>query len=178
MFARRHSNRLSSTLEQRLRISSALMLHFSIRRVDHDKNGWERRRPLSSRSRFSQSAKPYMSDHFDKLAFPLNKKFTDVVIFSHADTLTGCPANNIIKFRAYRRLICCYPPRMSRETWVGMSMAFSSSMKIFLLYVPDMHVIVFTRSYSVARALWRPHSSAVANCNTRKGPSQAPTREP
>ena len=28
MFARRHSNRLSSTLEQRLRISSLLMLHF------------------------------------------------------------------------------------------------------------------------------------------------------
>ena len=42
---------------------------------------------------------------------------------------------------------------MSRETWVGMSMAFSSSMKIFyLMYVPGMHVVVFTRS-SVARAL-------------------------
>ena len=76
-------------------------------------------------------------------------------MFSHADTLTGCPldANNIIKFRAYRRLICYYPPRMSRETWVGMSMAFSSSMTIFISYVPGMHVVVFTRSYSVARAL-------------------------
>ena len=96
-----------------------------------------------------------ISRHFDKLACSLNKKFTDDVIFSHADTLTGCPldANNIIKFRAYRRLICCYPPRMSRETWVGMSMAFSSSMKIFVSYVPDMHVVVFTRSSSVARAL-------------------------
>ena len=42
---------------------------------------------------------------------------------------------------------------MWRETWVGMSMAFSSSMKIFLSYVPGMHVVVFTRSSSVARAL-------------------------
>jgi len=33
MFARRHSNRLSSTLEQRLRISSALMLHFFLSAV-------------------------------------------------------------------------------------------------------------------------------------------------
>ena len=78
--------------------------------------------------------KTLSSDHFDKLAFSLNKNLTDDVICSHTDMLTGCPldANNIIKFRAYRRLICCYPHRMSRETWVGMSMAFSSSMKIFL----------------------------------------------
>ena len=34
-----------------------------------------------------------------------------------------------------------------------MSMAFSSSMKIFLSCVPGMHVVVFTRSSSVARAL-------------------------
>ena len=79
--------------------------------------------------------------------------FTDDVIFSHAAMLTGCPYANNIKFRAYWRLICCYPPRMSRETWVGMSMAFSSSRKIFLSYVPGMHVVVFTRSSSVARAL-------------------------
>ena len=120
-----------------------------------------------------------ISDHFDKLAFSPKKRFTDDVIFSHADTVTGCPldANNI-KFRAYRRLVCCYPARMPRETWVGMSMVFSSSMKIFLSYVPGMHVVVFTRSSSVARALWPPHPSAVAYCNTLKGPSQAPTREP
>ena len=99
--------------------------------------------------------KTLISDHFDKLAFSLNKKFTDDVIFSHADMPTGCllDANNIIKFRSYRRLIRCYPPRKSRETWVGMSMAFSSSMKIFLSYVPGLHVVVFTRSSSVARAL-------------------------
>ena len=33
MLARRHSNRLSSTLEQRLRIYSALMLHFFLSAV-------------------------------------------------------------------------------------------------------------------------------------------------
>ena len=91
------------------------------------------------------------SDHFDKLDFSLNQKSTDDVIFSHADMLTGCPldANNIIKFRVYRRLICCYLPGMSRETCVGMSMTFSSPMNIFLSYVPGMHVVVFTRSSSV-----------------------------
>ena len=89
--------------------------------------------------------KTLISDNFKKLAFSLNKKFTDDVVFSHADTQTGCrsDANNIIKFRAYRRLVCCYPPRVSRETWV-MSMVFS--------YVPGIHVIVFARSSSVARA--------------------------
>ena len=58
-----------------------------------------------------------ISDHLDNLAFSLNNFFTDDVIFSHADTLRGCPldANNIIKFRAYRRLICCYPPRVTRN---------------------------------------------------------------
>ena len=95
-----------------------------------------------------------ISDHFDKLAFSLNKNITDDVILSHADMLTGCSLDaNIIKFRAYRRLICCYPPRMPRETWVGMSMAFSSSVKMFLSYVQGMHVVVFPRSSSVARAL-------------------------
>ena len=97
--------------------------------------------------------KTLISIHFDKLAFSLNEKFTDDVIFSHADMLTGRPLDaNIIKFRTYRRLIC-YLPRMSRETWVGMSVAFSLSMKIFSLYLPGMHVVVFTRSSSVARAL-------------------------
>ena len=155
MLARRHSDSLSSTLEQRLRISSALMLNFFYP-------------PCTSREKWVRTTtsfkltidifsirKPLTSDQFDKLVFSLNKKFADDVIFSHADTLAGCPvdANNIIEFRAYRCFICCYPPRMSRETWVGMSMAFSSSMKIFyLMYVPGMHVVVFTRS-SVARAL-------------------------
>ena len=123
--------------------------------------------------------KTLISDHFDKLVFSLNKKFTNDVIFSHSDTLTGCPldANNITKFRAYGRFFCCYPPCMSRETLVGMSVAFSSSMKIFLSYEPGMHVVVFTRSSSVARAL----ASTPICCSrfrTLKGPSQAPTREP
>ena len=44
--------------------------------------------------------KTLISDHFDNLAFPLNKTFTDEAIFSHADTLTSCrlDANNIMKF--------------------------------------------------------------------------------
>ena len=127
--------------------------------------------------------KTLISDHFDKLAFSRDKNFTDDVIFSHVDTLllTGCPldAKNIIKFRAYRRLIRCYPHRMSRETWMGVSMAFSSSMKFCLSYVPGMHVVVFTRSsFLLLPGLWPPHPSAVAYYNTLKGPSQAPTREP
>ena len=154
MFARRHSNRLSSTLEQRLRISSALMLHFFYPPCTSRENWVRTTTSFKLAIEIFSIRKTLISDHFDKLAFSLNKKFTDDVIFSHADTLTGCPLDaNIIKFRAYRRLICCYPPRMSRETWVGMSMAFSSSMKIFLSYVPGMHVVVFTRSSSVARAL-------------------------
>ena len=60
---------------------------------------------------------------------------------------------NITNFRACRRLVCCYPLRVSRQTWVGTSMAFSSTMKIFLSYVPGMQVVGFTRSSSVARAL-------------------------
>ena len=58
MFARRHSYRLSSTLEPRVRISSALMLHFFLSAVYHEKVGSERRRLFSSRSRFSQYAEP------------------------------------------------------------------------------------------------------------------------
>ena len=150
MFARRHSNRLSSTLEQRLLISSALMLHFCLSTVCIKRNWVRTTTSFKLAIETFSIRKTLISYHFDKLAYSLNKKFTNDVIFSHADTPTGCPldANNIIKFRAYRRLICCYPLRMSRETWVGMSMAFSSSMKFFLSYVPGMHVVVFTRSVS------------------------------
>ena len=155
MFARRHSNRLSSTLEQRLRISSALMLHFFLSAVYITRKLGENDDVFKLAMEIFSTRKTLISEYFDKLAFSLNNKFDDG-IFSHADTLTGCPLDaNIIKFRAYRRLICCYPPRMSRETWVAMSMAFSSSMKIFFRtsYVPGMHVVVFTQSSSVARAL-------------------------
>ena len=155
MFARRHSNRLSSTLEQRLLISSALMLHFCLSTVCIKRNWVRTTTSFKLAIEIVSIRKTLTSGHFDKLTFSLNMKFTDDVIFSHADMLTGCPldANNIIKFRACRRLICCYPPRMPRETWVGMGMAFSSSMKLLLSYVPGMHVVVFTRSSSVARAL-------------------------
>ena len=100
--------------------------------------------------------------------------FTDDVLFSHAHTLTGCPldANSIIKFQEYRRLISCYPPLMSRETRVGMSMAFSPSMMFFWSYVPGMHVVVFTLSWSVARALAStPICCSILLYTTRTKPS-------
>ena len=136
------------------RVSSAFKLHFFYPSCTSRENWVRTTTSFKLAIEIFSIRKTLISDHFDKLAFSLNKKVTDDVIFSDADTLTGCPldANNIIKFRAYRRLIC-YPHRMSRETWVGMSMAFSSSMKIFLSYVPGLHVVVFTRSSSVARAL-------------------------
>ena len=101
-------------LEQRLRISSALMLHFFLSAVYITRKLGENDDAFKLTIDIVSIRKTLISDHFDKLAFSLNIKFTDDVIFSHADTLTGCPldANNIIKFRAYRRLICCYPPRM------------------------------------------------------------------
>ena len=135
MFARRHSNKLSSTLEQRLGISSALMLHIFLSAVYITRKLGENDDVFKLAIEIFSIRKTLISDHFDKLAFSLNEKFTDDVIFSHADMLTGRPLddNNIIKFRAYRHLICCYPPRMSRETWVGMSIAFSSSMKILFI---------------------------------------------
>ena len=88
MFARRHSNRLSSTLKQRLRISSALMPHFLP--------------PCTSRENWVRTTTSFelaieifsirlISDHFDKLAFSSNKKFTDKVIFfarRHANRLS------------------------------------------------------------------------------------------
>ena len=131
MFARRHSNRLSSTLEQRLLISSALMLHFCLSTVCIKRNWVRTTTSFKLAIETFSIRKTLISYHFDKLAYSLNKKFTNDVIFSHAYTLTGCPldASNI-KFRAYRRLICCYPSLTSRETWTGMSMAFSPSMKI------------------------------------------------
>ena len=174
MFARRRSNRLSSTLEQILRIPSALMLHFFLSYSYIMRKLGENDDVFYARDRYLLNPQNPNSDHVDKLAFSLNKKFTDDVLFSHAHTLTGCllDANNIIKFQGYRSLICCYPPLLSRETWLGMSMAFH-----LLSYVPGMHAVVFARSSSGTRAL-APHPSTVSYCNILKGPSQAPTREP
>ena len=162
------------------RISSAMMLHFFPSAVFITRQWGE------NDDAFFKTAidifsirKTLVSDHFDKLAFSLNKKFTDDVIFSHAEMLTGCPldANNIIKFRAYRRLIYCYLTRMSRETWMGMRMASSSSMKIFhRMYQACMWSC--SLDLLILPGLWPPHPSYVAYCNTLKGPSQAPTREP
>ena len=97
MFARRHSNRLSSTLEQRLLISSALMLHFCLSTVCIKRNWVRTTTSFKLAIETFSIRKTLISYHFDKLAYSLNKKFTNDVIFSHADTLTGCPlqANNI-----------------------------------------------------------------------------------
>ena len=177
MFARRQSNRLSSTLEQRPRISSALMLHFF---SCTSRENWVRTPTTSFKLAIEifSIRKPLISDHFDKLAFSLNKRFTDDVLFSHAGTLTGCPldANNVT-FRAYRRLICYYPPRKPRETCVGMSMAFSSSMNIFYrMYQACMWS--YSLDLLLLPGLWPPHSSPVAYVSTLEEPSQASTREP
>ena len=95
-----------------------------------------------------------VSDHFDKLAFSQSIKFTDDVIFSQADTLTSCPldANSIITFRAYRRLIVVIRPVCHEKLGWGWAWPFRRRWR-FLWYVPGMHVVVFTRSSSVARAL-------------------------
>ena len=99
MFARRHCNRMSSTLKQRLQISSALMLHFFLSAVYITRKLGENDDVFKLAMEIFSIRKTLISEYFDKLAFSLNKKFTDDVIFPHEDTVTGCPldANNIIK---------------------------------------------------------------------------------
>ena len=80
--------------------------------------------------------------------------------------MTGCPldANNII-FRAYRRLICCYPCYFSRETWVGMSMAILSLVNVFYsMYQACMSSGSF--NFLLLPEFWPPHPSVVVYCNT------------
>ena len=98
------------------------------------------------------------------------KKVTADVIFSHADMLTGCTldANNINKFRAYRRLICCFSPRMPRESWVGMSMAFSLTMEIFFYHMYQARMWSCSLDLVLLHGLQPPHQSPVAYCNTLK----------
>ena len=105
------------------RVSSAFKLHFFYPSCTSRENWVRTTTSFKLAIEIFSIRKTLIYDHFDKLEFSLNKKFTDDVIFSHADMLTGCPLDANIKFRAFRRLICCYPPRMSRETWVGMSIA-------------------------------------------------------
>ena len=123
------------------KISIALMLHFFYPPFTPRESWVRTTTSLKLAIAIFSICKTLTSDHFDKIAFSLNKKFTADVIYSHADTLTGCSlgANNVIKFRAHRRFICCNRPHMSRENWVGMSMAFSSSMKMFLSDVCTRH---------------------------------------
>ena len=85
MFARRHSNKLSSTLEQKLII---------LQRADASctsRENWVRTTTSFKLAiEIFSVSKTLISDHFDKLVFALQKKFTDV-IFLHADMLTSCP---------------------------------------------------------------------------------------
>ena len=102
MFARRHSNRLSSTLEQRLKISSALMFHFFYPSCTSRENWLRTTTSFKIAIEIFSIRKTLISDHFYNLDFSPNKKLTNDVMFSHADTPTAFPldANNIIKFRA------------------------------------------------------------------------------
>ena len=119
MFARRQSNRLFSTLEQRLRTSRALMLHFFYPPCTSREN-WDRWRDIFARR------------HANRLSLGRQQ---------HQQVSSGKTLDLLLS-----------APYVTRNLG-GESMAFSSSMKIFyLMYVPGMHVVVFTRS-SVARAL-------------------------
>ena len=153
MFARRQSNRLFSTLEQRLRTSRALMLHFFYPPCTSRENWVRTTTSFKLAIEIFSIRKTLISDHFDKLAFSPNKKFTDDVIFSHADTLTGCPweANNIIKFRAYRRLLLS-AAYVTRNLGVDEHGLFVVDEDFFIVCTRHAQ-IVFTRSSSVARAL-------------------------
>ena len=123
--------------------------------------------------------KTIISDHCDKLAFSLNKKFTDDVIFSHAETLTGCPldANNIT-FRGYRRVILLLSaPYVTRDLGRDEHGLFVVDGDLFYRMY---QVCMWSCSLDLLLlpGLWPTHPSAVAYCNALIGLSQAPTREP
>ena len=88
MFARRPSNRLSSTLGQRLRISSALMLNFFLSAVQITRKLGESDDSFKLAIEIFSIRKTLTSEHFDKLTFSLYKTFTDDAIFSHAHKLS------------------------------------------------------------------------------------------
>ena len=75
------------------------------------------------------------------------------MVFSHADPLTGCllDANNIIKFRAYRRLLLS-AAYVTRNLGVDEHGLFVVDEDFFIVCTRHAQ-IVFTRSSSVARAL-------------------------
>ena len=106
---------------------------------------------------FSIRKKPLISDHLDKLAFSLNKKYTDDVIFSHEDTLIGCPldANRCQNHQVssvHQLHLLLSTPYITRNLGGDEHDLFVVN-GYFLSYVPGMHVVVFTGSSSVAPAL-------------------------
>ena len=154
MFALRHSNRLSSRLEQKLRVSSTLMPHFFLSAVYITRELGENDVVFEARDRDFLSTQNLNFWSFWQTRFLAKQTLCrrrGISARRDADRLSFGRQQHQV--RAYRRLICCYPPRMSRETWVGTSMAFSSSMSFFLSYLPGMHVVVFTQCSSVSRTL-------------------------
>ena len=178
MFARRHSKRLCSTLEQRLRISSALMVHFFLSALYITRNCVRTTTSLKLAIEIFSIRKILVSDNFDKLAFSQSIKFTDDVIFSQADTLTSCPldANSIITFRAYRRLIVVIRPVCHEKLGWGWAWPFRRRWRFFYrMYQACMWSC--SLDLFLLPGLCPPHPSVVAYCNTLKGPTQASTRE-
>ena len=151
MFARRHSDGLSSTLEQS-----------NFQRADPpctSRENWVRTTTSFKLAFeiFSIRKKPLISDHLDKLAFSLNKKYTDDVIFSHEDTLIGCPldANRCQNHQVssvHQLHLLLSTPYITRNLGGDEHDLFVVN-GYFLSYVPGMHVVVFTGSSSVAPAL-------------------------
>ena len=156
MFACRHSNRLSSTLEQRQRIPARWWFIFFYPPCTSRENWVRTTASFKLAIDILSIRKTLICDHFDKIAFSLNKKFTDDVICSHAETLTGCPldAKNTINFRAYiDAWFVVFRPVCHEELGWGWAWPFRRRWRFFLSYVSSTHVVVFIRSSSVARAL-------------------------
>ena len=81
----------SSTFERILRISSSLMLHFFYLPCTSRENWVRTMISFKLAIEIFSIRKTRISHHFDNLSFSLDKKFTDDVILSQADMLTGCP---------------------------------------------------------------------------------------
>ena len=119
--------------------------------------GWERRHLLSSRSKFSQSAKHWILIILTySLSCEIKSAPTTWYFRAQTRYVRGCLLNaNIIKFLPYRILIYCHPPCMSRETLVEMSMAFSLSKIFYRMYQACMWSC--SLDLLLLPGLWPPH---------------------
>ena len=92
MFACSHAYRVSSTLEQRLRISSALIRHFFLSAVYITRKLGQNNDVFITRDRdFLNQQNPNFLSFGQTHLLATKQKFTDDVIFSPTDMLTGCP---------------------------------------------------------------------------------------